>query len=191
MFYKIIFNTVSLLPLGLPYVSFRANTPYKFKNSPLHATYPAQRDFDNPIILFRIITMKLRQSPLISFSLQQNSFPCPRLSNTHIQCFSCYTTADVSSPYITTQTTFHDPICNTDSVLWRAEPKVLHCAQTWRVSTCLNRGLIWFTLPYKEGYLWLFGGTDCLRLQVDWMSLRWVLRKLVEMNLSVIQEMLT
>ena len=41
-------------------------------------------------------------------------------------------------------------------------------------------GHFWFTLLYKEGYLWRFGGTYCLRLQIDWICPRRMLRKLAE-----------
>jgi len=45
----------------------------------------------------------------------------------------------------TAQTTFHSTTCNTDSVLWAAQPTVMHCAQTWQSGTCLNGGI--FGLP--------------------------------------------
>ena len=58
----------------------------------------------------------------------------------------------------------------------------MHWTQAWLASTCLNGGIFWFTVRYKECCLWRFRGTDCLRLQVDWMYLRRMLRKLVERN---------
>ena len=49
----------------------------------------------------------------------------------------------------------------------------VHCAQTWRSSTCLNGSIFWFTVPYKDGCLWRFGGTYCLHFQVEYIWGGW------------------
>jgi len=88
----------------------------------------------------KIMKLLIMQLPLVScyFNLLTPKHPpCTLLSRTHSPCFPVTQHTMFPSLYRAAQTIFHSTICNTrtDSVLWTAEPTVMHCAQTWRAST--------------------------------------------------------